>query len=207
VDNLSTEGKHERRAFKVSELKKLLAVCGDDWKTAVMVGIYSGLWLGDIQSLTWANIDLQQKELTIRTQKTGRLQNLPLAKPLLRHIESLPAGDDPKAPLCPSFQGKAVSWLSNQFFEVMASAGLVQSRGDHQKKDDKSGRSARRQLSDISFHALRHTATSLLKNAGVSDVVARDIVGHESAAVSANYTHIDDDTKRAALDKLPDVTK
>jgi len=207
VDNLSTEGKHERRAFKVAELKKLLAVCGDDWKTAVVFGVYTGLRLGDIQSLTWANIDLQQKELTIRTQKTGRLQNLPLAKPLLRHVESLPAGDDPKAPLCPSFQGKAVSWLSNQFFEVMASAGLVQSRGDHQKKDDKAGRSARRQLSDISFHALRHTATSLLKNAGVSDVVARDIVGHESAAVSANYTHIDDDTKRAALDKLPDVTK
>ena len=89
----------------------------------------------------------------------------------------------------------------------MASAGLVQSRGDHQKKEGKEGRSARRQLSPISFHALRHTATSLLKNAGVSDVVTRDIVGHESAAISRNYTHIEADTKRAALDKLPDVTQ
>ena len=50
-----------------------------------------------------------------------------------------------------------------------------------------------------------HTATSLLKNAGVSDVVARDIVGHESEAVSRNYTHIDAETKRAALDKLPEL--
>ena len=73
-----------------------------------------------------------------------------------------------------------MSWLSNQFYEVMASAGLVQSRGDHQKKKGKAGRSARRQMSDVSFHSLRHTATSLLKNAGVSDVVARDIIGHES---------------------------
>ena len=94
----------------------------------------------------------------------------------------------------------------NQFYEVMAAAGLVQSRGDHQKKEGKAGRSVRRQLSDISFHALRHTATSLLKNAGVSDVVTRDIVGHESQAVSRNYTHIDAETKRAALDKMPDVT-
>jgi integrase len=54
---------------------------------------------------------------------------------------------------------------------------------------------------------LRHTATSLLKNAGVSDVIARDIIGHDSAAVSANYTHIDQETKRVALDKLPDVTQ
>ncbi|MGO8926850.1 MAG: tyrosine-type recombinase/integrase [Limisphaerales bacterium] len=206
VDNLSTEDRHERRAFTLPEIKKLLAVCNDDWKTAVIVGIYTGLRLGDVQSLTWANLDLQQNELTIRTQKTGRVQILPLAKPLLRHIETLPAGDDPQAPLCPALQGKTVSWLSNQFYEVMACAGLVQSRGDHQKKEGKAGRSARRQLSPISFHALRHTATSLLKNAGVSDVVARDIIGHESEAVSRNYTHIETETKRAALDKLPDVT-
>jgi integrase len=206
VDNLDTSDRHERRAFTLPELKKLLAVCGDDWKTAVMFGIYTGLRLGDIQALTWANLDLQGKELTIRTQKTGRVQILPLAKPLLGLVEALPVGDDPKAPLCPSFQGKTVSWLSNQFFEVMASAGLVQSRGDHQKKEGKAGRGCRRQLSDISFHALRHTATSLLKNAGVSDVVTRDIIGHESAAISNNYTHIESETKRAALDKLPDVT-
>lgn len=205
VDNLDTSDRHERRAFTLPELKKLLAVCGDDWRTAVLVGTYTGLRLGDIQSLTWANLDLDQNEVTIRTQKTGRVQILPLAKPLLRHVESLPAGDDPKAPLCPSFHGKTVSWLSNQFYELMASAGLVQSRGDHQKKAGKAGRGARRQLSSISFHALRHTATSLLKNAGVSDVVARDIVGHESVAVSKNYTHIDTETKRRALEKLPDI--
>jgi hypothetical protein len=36
--------------------------------------------------------------------------------------------------------------------------------------------------------------------------VARDIIGHESEAVSRNYTHIEAETKRSALDKLPDVT-
>jgi len=35
-----------------------------------------GLRLGDVQSLTWANLDLQAKELTIRTQKTGKVQIL-----------------------------------------------------------------------------------------------------------------------------------
>ena len=203
VDNLSTVGRHERRAFTLAELKKLLGVADGDWRTAIFFGVYTGLRLGDIQSLNWANLDLQQKELTIRTQKTGRVQILPLAKPLLTRIEALPAGDDPQAALCPSFQGKSVSWLSNKFYGVMASAGLVQPRPDHQKKQGHGGRRARRQLSVISFHALRHTATSLLKNAGVSDVVARDIIGHESAAVSRNYTHIDGETKRVALDKLP----
>jgi hypothetical protein len=32
------------------------------------------------------------------------------------------------------------------------------------------------------------------------------LIGHESAAVSQNYTHIDRETKRKALDKLPDLS-
>jgi integrase len=60
-------------------------------------------------------------------------------------------------------------------------------------------------MSAVSFHSLRHTTTSLLKNAGVSDVVARDIIGHESEAISRNYTHIDAETKGNAVDKMPDV--
>jgi site-specific recombinase XerD len=38
VDNLDTRGHHERRAFTLPELKKLLAACGKDWKTAILVG-------------------------------------------------------------------------------------------------------------------------------------------------------------------------
>lgn len=205
VENVDASQRQERRAFTLPELTKLLAVAGDDWKTAILFGVYTGLRLGDIQSLTWSNLDLQRKELTIRTQKTRRIQILPLAAPLMRHIESLPAGDNPRQALCPSLQDRPVNSLSNGFFELLADAGLVKSRKDHSAK--KKGRGARRTLSEISFHSLRHTATSLLKNAGVSDVVARDIVGHESAAISRNYTHIDDETKRAAVDKLPDITQ
>jgi hypothetical protein len=36
--------------------------------------------------------------------------------------------------------------------------------------------------------------------------VVRDIIGHESAAISRHYTHIDEGAKRKALAKLPDVT-
>jgi len=61
----------------------------------------------------------------------------------------------------------------------------------------------RREASETSFHSLRHTAVSLLKNAGVSDAVARDLVGHESAEVSRLYTHIEDRVKLEALNKLP----
>jgi integrase len=205
IDNLDASKRHHRRAFTQAELRKLLENASGDWKTAILFGIYTGLRLSDIANATWANIDLQRDEITITTQKTGRTQILPLAKPLRRHIDALPVGDDPKAPLMPTLAGTVESGLSNQFYELMASAGLVASRVDHRKQ--KQGRSMKRTQSDITFHSLRHTATSLLKNAGVSDVVARDLIGHDSVAVSKNYTHIDADTKRAAVDKMPDFTK
>jgi hypothetical protein len=51
-----------------------------------------------------------------------------------------------------------------------------------------------------------NSAVTMLKAAGVSDFIAREIVGHESAAVSRQYTHLTTDDKRAAMQRLPDVT-
>jgi len=201
--------KFERRAFTVDELKRILNTANDQWRGMILTGLYTGLRLGDVATLTWANVDLQQKELIVTTQKTGRRQILPLVKPLLRHFEMLPAGDNPTAPLFPdAYESKMRNPhggpLSNQFYGILVSAGLMPKR-PHRTQNK--GRDTKRELNEISFHSLRHTATTLLKNAGVSDVIARDIIGHDSAAVSANYTHIDQATKRDALNKLPDVTQ
>ena len=49
------------------------------------------------------------------------------------------------------------------------------------------------------------TATNLLKNAGVSDVVAQDIIVRESEAVSRNYPNIDTESAVRAIGAMPDV--
>lgn len=193
-----------RRPFSLVELRKLLDVATDEWRTMVYVGLYTGLRLRDCANLTWANIDLHKAELTVQTAKTGRVVIIPLAPPLLRHLESLPAGDNPKQPICSSLAGKTSGRLSNQFYEVMEACGLVPTR-DYDPAG-KGGKSQRRMVNELSFHCLRHTATSLLKNAGVSEAVAWDLIGHDSVAVSRNYTHISNEAKRAAVDRLPDVS-
>jgi len=206
---LTGVGQSTRRSFTLDEVRGVLAVADDEWRGMILTGLYTGLRLGDIASLTWANLDLQTRELHLVTQKTNRSQNLPLAKPLLRWFEALPVCDDPQQPLFPRaseryaknyFNGD----LSKQFYQILVSAGLAKARVF--KETGKGGR-VRHQQHELSFHCLRHTATSLLKNAGVSDVIARDIIGHESPAVSRQYTHIDDATKRRALDDMPDVFK
>jgi site-specific recombinase XerD len=47
---------------------------------------------------------------------------------------------------------------------------------------------------------------TLLKNAGVSDTIAREIIGHDSEALNRVYTHIEPETLRAAAVKMSHFT-
>ena len=199
----------ERRPFTMPELKRILEKADDEWRGMILFGLYTGQRLGDIASLTWQNIDLSREEIRLTTGKTGRRQILPLVGPLLKFVEKLPAGDDPAAPLFPRAngilqrQGRAGN-LSNQFHKILVDAGYATKRTHHKTENGK-GRNAAREQNEISFHSLRHTATTLLKSAGVSDAVAREFIGHDSPTVSKHYTHIPTDTLRQAANKLPDV--
>lgn len=198
-----------RRAFTLPELNKILAHCDDEWRSMILFGFYTGARLGDVARLTWQNLDLTKEELSYVSTKTGRQTITPLSAVLLKHIHKLPAGDNPKQPLhsraheIVATHGQAQR-LSSQFADILAAAGLTAPRS-HQVEDGekRKGRDTRRTVSEISFHSLRHTAVSLLKTAGVSDAVAQDLVGHESAEISRHYTHIESAAKRAAVDKLP----
>ena len=83
-------------------------------------------------------------------------------------------------------------------------AGLL-ARKSHKKKEGAQGRSGRHEINRISFHALRHTATSLMKNAGISPAIVQEFIGHESEAVNRAYTHIETAAMKRAADALPDL--
>lgn len=200
----ATTAEAKRRPFTLPEIKAMLAVANDDWRLMILLGLYTGQRLTDLSNLTWQNVDIAAGTITFPTRKTGRTVDIPMAAPLREAVEALPACDDPAQPLFPDLAGKESRTLSGQFRRVLEAAGLVTKR-DHGAH--KAGRSTKRDLESLSFHCLRHTATTLLKAAGVSDVIARDVIGHDSEVVSRNYTHLDGETKRQALDKLPDVTR
>jgi len=199
-----------RRPFTLGELRLILAHANTEWRGIILCGLYTGQRLGDIAGLCWRNVDLERKEIRFVTQKTERVVILPIVEVLAKHLLSLPSADDGDAPVFPSSHGilKAegrAGTLSNQFYGLLVAAGLADKR-THKKAKDGKGRSAKRQLNELSFHSLRHTTTSMLKNAGAAEGVVMDIVGHESASVSQNYTKIEDDSKRQALALLPDIT-
>jgi integrase len=203
----------KRRAFTLPELGRILRTAhGSEWYGIVLAGLYTGQRLSDLALLRWENVDLARSEIALTTRKTNRRVLIPIAAPLLDHLLKIPASDDAKAFVFPRAAAQLKrsreehsGGLSNQFREILFSAGLVQRRS-HKKAKDGGGRAARRRSSEISFHSLRHTATSLLKSAGVPQSVVMDIVGHESKAVSQIYTHVGEAEKRQAIDAMPSVT-
>ena len=205
VLKLTRESK--RRDFTLSEIKRVLAACGDkdEWRGLVLFGLYTGQRLGDLARLTWRAVNLEREEIAFTARKTGRRIVLPLVGPLLDYLASIPAPHNPDAPIFPrSASHKRVGRLSNQFRDILVDAGLVEPRS---YETTKKGRSHAREASEISFHSLRHSAVTLLKASGLSDVFAREIVGHDSAAVSRQYTHLSTEDLRNAMQRVPDVTR
>ncbi len=196
-----------RRPFTVEQIRRLLEVASDEWRSLIVFGLYTGQRLGDIVRLTWAHVDFEADEVRLRTRKTGRVVAVPMSPPLRRHVEALRAASTDDGPLHPDAFQKldargSVSPLSRAFSDLMADAGLAERR-DHAATD--AGHGGARKRSELSFHSLRQSATSLMKNAGISPAVVQDIIGHESAEISAHYTTIEAPTKRRALESLPDL--
>lgn len=200
---LKTEKGSPRRGFTVAELRKVMMETeGTEWASLVRFGLYTGQRLGDLAALRWGQIDLQADEIQFTTRKTGRRVLVPVCEPLKQHILSLPAGDDPAAFVHPKAAVAGSSSLSREFGEILARCGLrAEAPKHHGKKEKRDGR--RRELNALSFHSLRHSAVSMMKNAGISPAVVQDLVGHESAEISAHYTHIEAEAKRKALSALP----
>lgn len=92
----------------------------------VLFGLYTGQRLSDIASLWWSNIDLPRGELRLVTRKTGKTMILPIAAPLRRLLESLPAPDDPNGQIL----AQAQTWPGAEIWlraSITASLSLLSS--------------------------------------------------------------------------------
>lgn len=211
VKVIKEKGESKRRDMKLAEIRSVLKTCGDTpWRGLVLLGLYTGQRLGDCARLTWGQVDVSEKIISFVTQKTGKRLEMTMAPPLADYLASLPSVDDPSAPVFPAFAEmakKRIGTLSNAFAEqVLIPSGLMLPRPKKSVSSGK-GRTGKRQVSDVTFHSLRHSFTTMLKATGASNAMAQAIVGHDSSAVSANYTHLGHEDTADAIGRLPDVTK
>lgn len=196
-----------RKPFTTEQLKAVLAVCGEEWRSMVIFGLYLGQRLGDIATLRWSNLDTENKVVRLVTAKTGKPLQIPMAECLVDHIAGLnpPATLDapihPKASETVQRTGKT-GGLSNQFADILASAGLREKQAHRKSEDRQQGGLYE---SGLSFHSLRHTAVSMMKDAGIPKAAVMEMIGHDSVQMSELYTHTGMDGLQRAANSIPDL--
>ena len=210
VDLPSVDGTGvERGVFTPAEVKMLVEatskgvkredweIADQEWKTLILLAYFTGARLGDCCRMTWANVNLTAGTLTFTQSKTNKKLEVPLHPELQSHLESLASTDKPEVYVMPhmaSLKPGGRHGLSEGFNRRMRRAGL-----DMQKVES----AGVRQLSRRTFHALRHSFTSALANAGVAPELRMKLTGHKSAAVHRGYSHHEMKTLADAVAKMP----
>ena len=210
---LRPDDAHSRRELTVDELRRLLEaakkggevkVKGEDWHTLFLIGIYTGLRLGDCCKLDWSQVNLAEGVIQLVPKKTRRhhqrMVTIPIHPALGAALVEQQA-DNNKAlagPVLPEIaEGYRRSrwWVSHEIAKIFKAANIEMSV-------KLEGRRTR--TPEATFHSLRHTFVSLAANAGVPLHIVQSIVGHESTAMTRHYYHESADALRQAVAAIPD---
>jgi len=196
-----------REPFTLDELRALLVQAEGDWKTAILLGAFAAMRIGDATTLRWECIDLAEGVISFIPQKLrrkGRKIVMPIHPTLHDHLMEI-AGDDPHAPVCPSLSGRSSggkTGLSRQFIAIMQAAGidnLARTTARKNKENQARTQSAK------SFHSLRHFFNTQLLASGVDEKIRMELSGHTTAGVNRTYSHAKLKTLREAVKKLEGV--
>lgn len=192
----------DRQPFTAEQLSALLKEAKDtDWYGAILVGYYTALRLSDVTNLQWKSVDLDKKLISLtptKTRKHGKVVTIPISDQLYAWFKTQPEGINGKMPVFPTLFGRT-RHLSYRFALIMERAGI--------KREMIKSSTGARATSPLSFHSLRHTATSVMANAGVSPELRMKVTGHSTLKVHAGYTHLETETLREAVDKMPKIVE
>lgn len=190
----------EKEAFTIEEVTRMLQELPLEWKSMVIFSLYTGgQRLGDMATLKWEQIDVENGMIILRTAKTKRPMRIPIVATLAEHIKTLSWNGDYVHPVAARhYERNGSANLSEQFRKELEYSGIVP-----KLKSTKGSRS--RTVSPKSFHCLRATAATLLHTSGVDAALAREVVGHDSKKAHQLYIRPDDEQRRAALEKLADA--
>lgn len=206
-----TEDSQERKPFTDEEVANLMhSAPSEEWRGLVLVAAFTGLRLGDAARLSWKAVDLAAKQITLIPSKSRKKREvrIPIHPDLLSYLLAAPVAEDsPAAPVFPSLARMRVnggSGLSSTFTGILLGIGVDRGKPSRVIKEGQD-KGAGRITYEKTFHSFRHTFTSWLRNAGVSEEDRMALTGHSTRDSHAIYSHADEKAGRNAIAKLPSL--
>lgn len=190
------------RFLSQAEVERLVKVMPRRYRALVLAGAYGGLRWGEAAGLTRANVDTLRSRILVRTTavevggsltlghepKTRRSKrSVPVARSVMRRIEEHLAefvGPGPDALLFTAAKGGPL--FRGTFARDVWRPAIK-----------------RAELSEITFHGLRHSFVAILVAAGCNVREVSEWAGHSSVAFTlTRYGGLFEDGSEAAVDRL-----
>lgn len=149
-----------------SEEERLLEACGERFRPVVQFAIETAMRRSEIANLRWENVDLQGKTAYLSETKNMSERTVPLSPAALGIMRSIPRQ------------------ISGSVFGMSENAITIAMRRAREEAE----------ITDLTFHDLRHEATSrLFENTDLDILEIAEITGHKNLQMLKRYTHLRSD--------------
>ena len=190
---------------EIFRLRSHLEAEEDLTAVGILLALYSGIRLGELCALTWADIDLEARTLYVR-HTLQRIQNRNRQDGEPKTILQLGLPKNKKERAIP-LHGQILPVLERTRRLYLPSDYLLSGTSDPVEPRRMSSRFKRILkecgLRDIRFHVLRHTFATYSLESGMRTKVLSELMGHSSVKITLDrYVHLSDDFKEVQLNGL-----
>ena len=166
-------------------------------KEIVITAFFTGMRLSEITNLTWRNVNLTSRIITVGDENFATKS---------RNQRYIPMSDEVYEILLKKIEMKQRIFKLNEDYIFCKSDGK-KFTGDYVSKRFKLACNISGIEKSIHFHSLRHSFASNLAQKGISLYIIKELLGHASISTTEIYAHLNMDSLKDAIKMLDDSTK
>ncbi|MHB8370813.1 MAG: site-specific integrase [Leptospirales bacterium] len=169
------------RRLLPGELDRILAASESSVLPALArFAVETGMRQAEIAGMTWDLVDLKKRTVTLLVTKNGEKRIVPLSPEAVRILSGLVRRLDGK-----------VWGVTCHAVSVAWRRAVARARAAYEKECEEKGQKPDPSfLVDLTFHDLRHEATSRFFEKGLNPMQVAAITGHKTLQMLKRYTHL-----------------
>lgn len=179
---------HRERRLIDGELEKILASTkSKSLADVILLALETGMRRGEIARMRWDHLDLKKKVLLIPDTKTLTPRRIGLSDEVVHMLKRLPRRLDGKV-WGYDDNGLGITRVFQEALKRARKSYVKEFEERHQEEKNAEPDSAF--LVNLTFHDLRHEATSRLFELGAKTELVKATTGHKTYTMLARYTHL-----------------
>lgn len=167
------------RYLSKEEIIRLCEQCKGYLFPIVFTALNTGMRRGEILTLKWNDVNMDQKIIYVRNTKNQEMKEIPINRFLYKVLNESKEKNKGQY-VFSNGNGEPYGNVRKGFNNAVKKAGIT----------------------DFRFHDLRHTFASYLVMSGVDIMTVKELLGHKTLAMTLRYSHLAPDHKRRAIENL-----